>query len=265
MMTNELVVTGVPRSGTSYLCSILNKIRNTVVINEPSEVLQILHNESPVPLSHYYNLIRERIKNGQPIANKLVNGEFIEDTNNIDVRTAYIPSVDTPDFLLGTKNTLIYLNTLERLFRDLPEATFIACVRHPYDTIASWSRVSFPHIRNAEPRFLLNYVSGRQKQEIGKILQTPELAERYAMWWNYLAGIITGHSKRLMVVRYEEMVADPHGTLDHICKTASFPPNMQQALKPSSPRHHQNALDSDIIAAIGKYCKESAAFFGYGL
>ena len=265
MTTNELVITGIPRSGTSYLCSILNKVRNTVVINEPEEVLQILHNSSPVPLSHYYAFIRERIIKGQPVANKIINGAFIEDTNTVDVRTAHTPRIDNSGFLLGTKNTLVYLNTLERIYRHLPKAAFIACVRHPYDSIASWSKVSFPHIRNAEPRFLLNYVDGREKQAIEKILQTPELAVRYAMWWDYLATIIANHSSRLILIRYEEMVANPHDTLTRIYQTISSPRELKQPVKPSAPRHHQNALDKDIIAAINKHCKDSAALLGYTL
>ena len=218
-----------------------------------------------MPLSDYYEFIRERIKKGHPVANKVVNGEFIEDTNNVDVRTAYTPSVDTPDFLLGTKNTLIYLNTLERIYKHLPEAAFIACVRHPYDTIASWSKVSFPHIKNAESRFLLNYVNGKEKQAIAKILQTPELAKRYAMWWDYLARIITNHSNRLILIRYEEMVTNPRDTLTRIYQTVSSPIKLKQPVEPSSPRHHQNALDNSIITAINKYCKASAALLGYTL
>jgi len=264
-MKNNLIITGIPRSGTSYLCSILNKTRNTVVINEPEEIFQVLRNDSNVPLSHYYEHIRNRINNGQPIANKLVNGEFIEDTNVLDARTTYTPRVDTADFVLGTKNTLVYLNTLKRVFESLPEATVIACVRHPYDTIASWSKVSFPHIRNATPRFLLNYTTGKEKQSIDRITQRADLAERYAIWWDYLAGIITSNRERLILINYENMVSAPEPTLDLIYKAIPFQAELQQPLEASSPRHHKNALHDDVISAINEHCKDSAALLGYTL
>ncbi|MFQ5645025.1 MAG: sulfotransferase, partial [Thiogranum sp.] len=212
-MTKDIVISGIPRSGTSYLCSILNKTRNTVVINEPEEVFQILRNNSEAALSRYYEHMRNRINNGQPITNKLANGKFIEDTNILNARTAYTPHVDTTDFVLGTKNTLVYLNTLKQIIESLPEATLVACVRHPYDTIASWSKVSFPHIRDAKPQFLLDYTTGKEKLSIDSILKKTSLAIRYAMWWNYLAGIINSNRDRFILINYESMVSNPEATL----------------------------------------------------
>jgi hypothetical protein len=264
-MTNDLIITGIPRSGTSYLCSILNRNRNTVVINEPEEIFRVLRNDSDVPLSRYYAHIRSRINNGQPIANKMVNGKFIEDTNLLDARTAYTPHVDTSDFVLGTKNTLIYLNTLKRITKSLPEAVLVACVRHPCDTIASWGKVSFPHIRDATPRFLLNYTTGEENLSIDRILKTTELAARYAMWWDYLAGIINSNRDRFIVINYEHMVSDPEATLARIYATMPFQAEPQQPLEPSAPRHHENALDADIVYAINDKCKNSAALLGYNL
>jgi hypothetical protein len=264
-MSNNLLITGIPRSGTSYLCSVLNKARNTVVINEPEEVFGILRNNSDAPLSRYYEYIRDRVNNGQPIVNKLVNGKFIEDTNVTDTRSTYIPRVDTAGFVLGTKNTLIYLNTLKRIFNSLPEATIVACVRHPYDTIASWSKVSFPHIKNATPQFLRNYTTGAARKSIDDIMQKTSLAERYALWWDYLAGIINSNRNRLILVNYEDMVRSPESTLNLIYDAIPFHAELEQPLTPSSPRHHTNALEDDITSAINEHCKESAALLGYTL
>lgn len=264
-MTNELLITGIPRSGTSYLCSILNQVRDTVVINEPEEVLRLLANSSGIPLSDYYRFIRQRIIEGKPVTNKIVDGRFIEDTNDIDIRTPYVPCVDTPDFLLGTKNTLVYLNTLERILEHMPEAILVACVRHPHDTIASWQRVTFPHIRHAAPAFLLNHVDGERRRKLERILATAELAQRHAMLWHYLAGLVNRHSGRLIVVRYEDMVADPTGTLERIYATASIPLTLQQPLEPSTPRRHEDAFDAGTLAAIAEHCADSARLLGYDL
>ena len=264
-MTSDILITGIPRSGTSYLCSVLNQVRNTVVVNEPEEVLQILRNESPLPLARLHEFIRARVNAGQPIVNKIVNGKFIEDTNIIDARNAYIPETDRADFLLGTKNTLIYLNCLDKLEKTFPKARVVACVRHPRDTIASWSRVSFPHLKNAAPRFLLNYVDDDARRTLGTILQTPDLAKRYAMLWNHLANIILNHMDRLLLVHYEKMVTDPQGTLAGIYESISFPLDLRLPPEPSSPRHHQDSLSTAITNAMEEYCKDSAAALGYQL
>jgi hypothetical protein len=33
----DIMITGFPRSGTSYFCSLLNKLPNFVALNEPEE------------------------------------------------------------------------------------------------------------------------------------------------------------------------------------------------------------------------------------
>ncbi len=264
-MSNELIITGIPRSGTSYLCSMLNRARNTVVINEPEEIFRILRNDSNTALSSYYEYIRKRINNGQPVVNKLVNGKFIEDTNVLDARSAYTPHVDTTDFILGTKNTLVYLNTLKRIINSLPEAVIVACVRHPCDTIASWSKVSFPHIRDAMPGFLLEYTTGEENRAIDRVLKTRQLAVRYASWWDYLARIIIRNREHVILINYEHMVCDPATALNRIYKAMSYQTDLLPPLEPSVPRHHENALDTETLTAITDKCKSSAALLGYTL
>lgn len=263
--SRNLLITGIPRSGTSYLCAILNKVKNAVVINEPLEVIQIMRNSSSIPLSQYYAVVRERILKNEPISNKIVNGKFIEDTNLVDTRSLYIPEVDTDDFMLGTKNTLIYLNTLDRLEKEFPDATIIVCVRHPYDTIASWANVTFPHLKNADPMFLLNYVDEKSKREINSILQLKDLADRYAMWWDYLARIIAKRAAQVTVVRYEDMVANPKATIDAIFEKIPFPVIMRQALEASTPRSHRAKLGPHIIAKINKFCGKTANIMNYDI
>jgi len=264
-MSNDLIITGIPRSGTSYLCSILNKVKNTVVINEPDEVLQLMHQSSNTPLSQFYDAVRHRIINNLPITNKIVDGKFIEDTNVVDACSSYIPDVDTENFILGTKNTLIYLNSLDRLKKQFQNITIIACVRHPVDTIASWANVSFPHIRNAEPRFLLEYADEIGKKAINRVLNKKKLSQRYAMWWDYLAKTLVKKSSQLILIRYEDMVVNPQETINKIYDAASFPVDMLENLEPSSPRSHRDKLSGEIIDSINEYCKNSAAKLGYKL
>lgn len=264
-MANNLLITGIPRSGTSYLCSILNNTRNTVVVNEPEEIFQILQHGSQATLQDYYGHIRARVSEGQTIVNKIVQGRFIEDTNVIDTRSSYIPEVDSPDFLLGTKNTLVYLNTLGTILEQMPDLIIAACVRHPFDTIASWSRVSFPHIRNATPAFLLNYTTGDEHASIETIISQPDIGLRYALWWKQLAGIILRFRERLVLINYESMVVDPDATLREIIGRTPFNVNLKEPLTPSSPRHHDQALNDSVSQIIREHCEEPASLLGYRL
>jgi hypothetical protein len=264
-MANDLVITGIPRSGTSYMCSILNEVEDIVVVNEPDEVFQLMQNTSDVPMSKYYDLVRERIINNLPIKNKIADGKFIEDTNVLDVTEDYLPDVNLDNFILGTKNTLIYLSALERLKNQFQNQAVVVCVRNPIDTIASWSNVSFPHIKNVEMSFLLEYSDDFGKKAINRVMNKNNLAQRYAMWWDYLAKVILKNASDIIIVRYEDMVVNPLETINKICESMSFDIALSRKIEPSSPRSHRDQLSSEIIKSINNYCKNSAKKLGYKL
>jgi hypothetical protein len=209
------VITGIPRSGTSYLCALLHELKDHVVINEPAEVFTPLNQEAPGHRTAcYYLALRRRILDGEAVENKTKGGKIIEDTAHLDVRTAAPISIEREDFALWTKNTIAYLNRLPYLLEAIPEAKFIACVRHPVDTIASWSR-TFLHLRNADvERFPIGYptdpfLSSVQRAKLAEIAACHDLPRRRAMLWNYLAEIILQHQDRLIIVRLEDLAVDP--------------------------------------------------------
>lgn len=247
------------------MCSILNRVRNTVVINEPNEVFRLMHNSSTTPMPQFYDAVRERIRNNLPIKNKMLNGKFIEDTNVTDIRSDYIPNVNPDKLILGTKNTLVYLCTLERLKKQFKDVTIVACVRHPIDAIASWANISFPHIRNLDMNFLLDYSDECGAKSIKRIMNKSNLSQRYAMWWDYLAKTIHKNSHHLVIVRYEDMVSNPLKTINEICGAASFEATMLEDIKPSSPRSHRAELSTETIDLINTYCTNSASKLGYQL
>ncbi|HPJ97822.1 MAG TPA: sulfotransferase, partial [Syntrophales bacterium] len=146
----ELIITGIPRSGTSYLSSLLHQVDNCVVINEPTEIFDpLIQQRIPWGVATYYRNVRKDILDGHPVKNKISGNRVIEDTAVEDKRSDYCPNVSTPDFILGTKNTLAYLTRLEVLTRSMPQAHIVACVRNPFDTIASW-KSTFAHLREAD-------------------------------------------------------------------------------------------------------------------
>jgi bifunctional non-homologous end joining protein LigD len=133
----DLIVTGVSRSGTSYLCNLLHRFDNCVAINEPLEVIAVLRaEETPWGLEAYYRTLRADIRAGCRIENKLRRGR-------------YRPKVAADDFVLAVKNTREFLFRLEALRQVMPAARIVACVRNPVDTIASW-KGSFRHLHEAD-------------------------------------------------------------------------------------------------------------------
>ena len=265
----DLIITGIPRSGTSYLCNLLHRIENCVVINEPTEIFEPLINQAvPWGIATFYKDIRKEILYGKPIKNKLLEGKVVEDTLTKDEITTYTPRVTIPDFILATKNTLTYLARLDAIQRAMPCARLVACVRNPIDTIASW-KTSFPHLKNADiKRFPVGHpddpcLCGRQQKAAAYIAGISDVSERRAVLWRYLAELILAHSKNLILVQYEELVGDPMKVLKEILKGWKGHYRMVETMEPSQPRQKKRAvLNEKDVQAIRAICTQSAAELG---
>lgn len=261
----NLIITGIPRSGTSYACALLNRVDNTVIVNEPEEIFGILRNGSETDLHAFYGHVRNCIRSRMPIQNKIVNGRYIEDTNRGDMRSFYTPEVRDDDFVFGTKNTLVYLASLHKLDRHLPGGCVLALVRHPCDCIASWKKVKFPHIRNASPLFLRDYMEADDAREITRICSHPELETRYAQLWNFLAMRILAFRDRLFLCKYEDFVARPVDCLAGLYRALGRDLQLTSPIEASAVRRHEDALSALELERLREHCSDSAAMLGYTL
>ena len=263
----NLIITGIPRSGTSYLCNLLHRYSNCVIVNEPAQIFAPLGRETvPWGVARMYAELRSDIREGKPIANKLQDGKVVEDTAGEDVRRSYTPRVENVDFVLGTKNTLTYLPRLKDLRRVMPEVRIVACVRNPYDTIASW-KASFSHLRDAT----LNKIpvghpddpclTGMQAGDLKLIMATLDIAQRRAMWWNYLAERILEQGRSVILVRYPELIADPQPILAEILE--DWPKgHLLEEIAPSEIRQKRDQLDAADNQAIRMICSQAAFELG---
>ena len=264
-MSNDLVITGIPRSGTSYVCALLNGVENTVLVNEPVEALQYLHNSSSHSLTEYYAHTRECILKEIPIQNKIVDGKFIEDTNKVDVRCDYLPKVKDASFVFGSKNTFVYLVCLEKNRNQLPDALILACVRHPYDVIASWKSVKFPHLRNANPVFFVDYANDQEGRKLAGIGSKGQIEMRYALLWDYLAQCIIRRINDLVLLKYEEFVVNPARHLAAVYSALGVNQPRMPEMPVSQVRTRRDILSAVEVDAIRQYCADSAGYFGYEL
>ena len=257
----DLIITGIPRSGTSHLCNLLHRFNNCVVLNEPPEVIPALAEMNvPYGLSRFFRQTRRDILLGIPIQNKLVNGQVTDDTTKNNERTLYTPAVTSGDFVLGMKTTIPFLSRLKQLKQLMPRARLVACVRNPYDTIASW-KTSFPHLRDGDIRSrpIGNpgdpFLSDSQRAELERIAAIPEVATRRAAWWAYFAGLIIESIDDLVLVRYEEMVCDPARVIEAILSGGNAG-NLEEPMSSSPPKRKLDVLDDEDLQAIGTLCSD---------
>lgn len=267
MSPANLIITGISRSGTSYLCNLLHRFSNCVIINEPAEVFQPLMQEAvPWSIARIYEQFRSDIWNGRPIQNKLRATDLVEDTMVLNQRSVYTPQVLHLDFVFGTKHTQPYLTRLTALRRVLPEARIVVCIRDPFDTIASW-KTSFPHLREAKAERMrvgnLNdpTLTGRQVAALRLIVNTKELAQRRAMWWNYMAESILEQGRTIILVRYSALIANPERVLNRILEGLPAG-SLVEPIPASIVRSKRSELDAGDEQAIRAICSQTAAELG---
>jgi hypothetical protein len=268
------VISGFPRSGTSYLCGLLHSLPNHVVMNEPQGVAPILnHTHRPWRLPLHYEMLRCKIIDGEAIENKVVDGRVVEDTIQVNEYQAYRPVVSREDFALWTKNTISYAMRLPQIRDVMPDALIVACIRHPLDTIASWIS-TFPHLRDAAvERFPVGspgdrFLDARQRAQIAAIAACDAAPLRRALLWRHLAETFLINRHHIMIIRYEDLAADPAGTLSRILErlprqgcTADT-----SLCTPSRPRTGRRVdLTPADVEAIRSTCGDVARELGYGL
>jgi hypothetical protein len=270
----EGVITGFPRSGTSHLCGLLHGLADHVALNEPRGVAPILtHTHRPWRLPLLYATLRCQVVDGEPIENKVVNGRVIEDTTLVNEYETYVPAVSREDFALWTKNTMSYAMRLPHIRDVMPDAAIVTCVRNPFDTVASWIS-TFPHLRDAAvERFPVGspndrFLDARQREQLAAVAACDDPPLRRALLWRHLAETLLVNRHHVLLVRYEDLVADPAATVARILGAVphlSFAGDLGH-LRPAQPRVSKRAgLGPADVEAIRSICGDLARELGYDL
>lgn len=268
----DLVISGIPRSGTSYLCKLLSTCDNVAIVNEPVILHEWLrYAPDPYVVRTLHDELRRRIDAGEAVDNKLTqSGELVEDTALADARVPWRPKLRNAKWVLGTKNTLAYMARLEGILRLMPGARVVLCVRHPLDTLASW-KGTFAHLAAGDPTHVPvgglgdPFLPRQLAAGLRIVADMPEAPYRRAAWWRLLAGEVLRFRDRVVIVRYEDLVADPACELGRaLGPLAAFAGGPRAALVPSAVRTWRRAsLDNADRDAVATQCKDVLDYFGY--
>lgn len=267
----DAFLTGIPRSGTSFLCNAFHKLNDCVAINEPREIfLHLAQERTAWGLATYHLDLRRDILEGKAIENKVDGNEVVTDTKVIDSRQFYRPMVSHERFVLMTKNTLAYLARIEKIHSVMPHATLFACIRHPVDTVMSWEG-SFPHLANVTLAewpiggLCDDGLTGWRRGTLQKIERQEHPLVKRALLWNYLARLIIDSSHLLNIIRYENLVSDPMSTVAamHELITGRQPSGYSNEIKRSVPRVYANAIAAEQRDIVSRVCCQTAWELGY--
>jgi len=211
-MSNTFVITGIPRSGTTLLCNLVNKVSNVVCFNEVGPAYDV-----PKLPSFFINM-RNRILNGMLVPMDVdSSGELITDTQVQTDHSHELYRIDvdsSKQMFLGSKINYPYLSQIQ-VIKEFGYDIF-AVVRDPVYAIASWNR----HRRNINEAHVMpeDWADGRSWLRYS---QTPfranDMYGRQAEVWNMQAGMILRNIEWDRILKYEDLVDQTSYRLMHFC------------------------------------------------
>lgn len=222
----NILVTGIPRSGTTLLSALLDCPPDSVSIGEPHGLGALQkkyadnHNGFVNRLIEFFSETREIIANGNAILDRFsINGKPL--TNYVGDRVDGIRCKEyiikdrlisniNKEYYLIFKSPVIFTAVLPAIISNNCFKV-ISIIRNPVSTILSWNSVNFP-ISNARlPAGELYW------PDLGKIVGLDcSVLEKQAMIWELFARRYLDYKKEIILLRYEDLVANPQLASDAI-------------------------------------------------
>ena len=254
-MNRDFIITGIPRSGTSFVCALLNHLPDVVALNETMEINTLLSAPDADArisvLKAYFAHMRQGISKTHTIPQHELAGSddnmFLSETavGRKSAKTGRLLSVEvqdnlSPSFVLGLKN----LNVFALLLSDL-EAHFDCCavVRNPLATLASWHTLDHP-VRDGRivAAVQINAPLARRLAGIGN-----SRSRRLALldWYHQRFTEVLGTDR---IIRYEDILATNGRSLHTTFPSAS---NLPCLLDQPLQDHNRNPIYGRAFEAIG--------------
>lgn len=215
MNENLVLLGGIPRSGTTLACGLLNQVVDTLALVEPLDMQAFLSTGSPGGraefILEYAALIRRQVLGGEAIRVKAVDGEptntFASTAANGGKRKNVITGdvestlerALTPGFLLVLKHP----NAFAALLPELRSRFRVYMhVRNPLSVLASWHSLDHPLSRGHAP------MAESFDEGLAAMLtaETDPLHRQVALL-NWYFSRFSGYLPRTDIIRYEDVVA----------------------------------------------------------
>lgn len=208
----DYIVTGIPRSGTSLMSTILSLSEDSFCFNE------IHYKVTTLP--SFFLEMRNRIDAGLPVVNKINHkGKLTSDTqrqDGIKYSEMYVSGKKNP-VKLGSKVNVPYLNSIEQI-TELGYK-IVAMIRAPDFTLASWNDVKVSNIPEA------NVIGPSQHKRWDMFSFSNESKlERQLIIWEYYEHIINSLSSNTLIVNYESLLKNPTETISNVCNFLGINP-----------------------------------------
>lgn len=228
MQTRDIILTGLPRSGTTLTVKLLNQVQNVVGLHEPMSFTDVAGPENKSAgldyVTGFFERERREILASGTACTHHING-MVPDNHmskqyggnglrqaNISRERIKIDKKLTDDFYLVIKHPAAFTALLEVL---LPYYSCYAIIRNPLAVLASWNSVNLP-VQDGRA-----YVAEKFDQALSHALREGKgRMERQlhllAWWFNKYLTLLP----RERIIKYENIVASGGKTLSVIVADA---------------------------------------------
>jgi len=250
----DVVLTGLPRSGTNLACLLLNKLPNTVALSEPFNPRMFAEvsdeEEACDIIERFYRRMRRKVFRQGVAISRHVGGEVTDnlfgaaksDTGRRQRSTnkgkIAVDKDLTRDFLLVIKTPGRFTALLPVLAQRFP---CYAIVRNPLSVLASWNSIEIPGERGRFP------LAERQDEDLAhKLSSETDGLERQLLllsWWyeRFHTTLEEDH-----IIPYEDIVSSGGRALSTINPAAG-------SLREHLSSQNRNPLyDKDQMRKLGR-------------
>jgi len=266
-MYNTIILTGVPRSGSSLACNILNNFKNTIALLEPMKVFDSDPKNGNIgACKDIVNFVfegRRKVLYEFKVVTGVVDGKIasntFEETTLNTLRKAIIKNGEIkisreikPDFHLLLKHPAFFTAILEDLVNFFP---CYATIRNPLSILLSWATLDVPvnqgHIPAGE-RF-------DQKLQ-NKLLDIPNVLDRQIVILNWFFEKFDTYLPQENILKYEDTI-EQNGLNFKELSYSGILENAIGELKSQNSNSLYKDVDIDLI--YNKLLNNSGIFWKY--
>ncbi len=266
MNGRDVIITGIPRSGTTLVCALLNELPNTVALIEPMPVQRFAGMGGPrewrAAIKAFFTEQRDSLfQRGTAITRTAADGlddnTFSAEKGNnggrisrIQIKKIKVEKQINEDFLLAIKHPNAFTAILEHLVEHF---CCFAVIRNPVAVLASWNTVNIPlrdgHAPAAEA------LEPALAKELAALKDARARQIRLLSWYYE-------RYRRLLpperIFRYEEIIASAGRVLNAVT------PEAKRLQEPLENRDRNPLYDRALMGELANRLRASAgAFWDY--
>ena len=247
MQENNIILTGIPRSGTTLSCYLLSQTPDCVALNEPMRTAQYKTYQSALQaIPGYFKTTRDSILNRGVAVARASKGKMTDNHFSTEkgVRKKMVRKQEieinkelSPNFNLAIKHNALFSILLHDLAKDFPVFAF---VRNPLAVLGSWNSLDLP-VSNGKVR-ATKFLLPDFDRALSKI---PDLYDKqlFILNWYFEQYL---HLPSEKVIKYEDLTASNGSVLSLINPKAK---NIVTSLK----NKNKNAIyNKDILLRLSE-------------